>query len=163
MLPARIPSTDVPTMSSRWLEVLRESSKVSELQLERAEQLATQQHMLIEHALILLRLCFADDISAAKIAAYATDEIVAATPRDPLWMRDIPPEVVECLPESVCRENDVLPLVNEADRLVVAVAADHALDLIEKLRFILNKRIETRLAWPDDIRRAIDHYYGRQV
>ncbi len=75
----------------------------------------------------------------------------------------IAPNVVELVPESVARENAILPL-SEDDGMLRIIASDPSdYDTIEKLRFILNKRIETTLAPRDAILAAINRYYGQAV
>ncbi len=73
----------------------------------------------------------------------------------------IPPSVVEKVPESVARENTVLPLEEEDDALRVILSDPLDLDTIDKLRFILNRRIEIALAPKDSLVEAINRHYGQ--
>jgi len=73
----------------------------------------------------------------------------------------IPDDVIEQVPESVARENTVLPYSSEEGSICVLVADPFDLEVIEKLRFILNKRIETALAPKTAIVEAINQYYGQ--
>ncbi len=72
----------------------------------------------------------------------------------------IPPAVLEMLPESVARENIVLPLAATPGGLWVAVCDPQDFDLLQKLRFILNKDVYPVLALRQQIIEAINWYYG---
>ncbi|MFO7901459.1 MAG: GspE/PulE family protein, partial [Pirellulaceae bacterium] len=73
----------------------------------------------------------------------------------------IPEEVVELVPESVARENVAVPLAQEDNALKVAVGDPFDIETIEKLRFILNRKVETALAPRESILEAINRYYGQ--
>jgi type IV pilus assembly protein PilB len=73
----------------------------------------------------------------------------------------IPEEIIELVPESVARENTILPMKEEDDSLVVIMSDPLDLETIEKLRFILNRRVEVVLAPAESINEAINRYYGQ--
>ena len=75
----------------------------------------------------------------------------------------IPPSVVELVPESVARENAILPLAENDGDLTVIVSDPLDLEVFEKLRFILNKQIEIALAPREHILEAVNRYYGQTV
>ncbi|MEM6364017.1 MAG: hypothetical protein AAF745_06310, partial [Planctomycetota bacterium] len=69
---------------------------------------------------------------------------------------------IELCPESVARENTVIPIREEpGGNLVFAMSNPLDLETIEKLRFILNRRIEIVFGTPDAIVEAINHFYGQ--
>lgn len=70
-------------------------------------------------------------------------------------------EVIQMVPESVARENSIIPYKDENDVLHVLVSDPFDLETIEKLRFILNRRVETALAPKEPIQEAINRYYGQ--
>lgn len=75
---------------------------------------------------------------------------------------DIEELVLSCVPESVARENDVIPIKEENDgTLVFAIADPFNLDTIEKLRFILNRNIKIAVADLEAIHFAINDCYGQ--
>ncbi|MEL6106654.1 MAG: GspE/PulE family protein [Planctomycetota bacterium] len=99
---------------------------------------------------------------------YATPEEVAMSlaefhkiPFVDLREQRIADEVIELVPESVARENMVLPFSEEDGALRILIADPFDLETIEKLRFILNRKIETALAPKEAINGAINHYYGQ--
>ncbi|GBD36556.1 Type II secretion system protein E [bacterium HR36] len=73
----------------------------------------------------------------------------------------IPPSVIELVPESVARENVILPLAQENGTLKVIMSDPMDMDTIQKLQFILNKDIQPVLAPREQIIEAINRYYGQ--
>ena len=99
---------------------------------------------------------------------YATPEEVAQAlakhhkiPYVDLRSANISDSVIELVPESVARENNVLPYSDEDGALRILIADPFDLETIEKLRFILNRKIETALAPKGAITAAINQYYGQ--
>jgi type IV pilus assembly protein PilB len=74
---------------------------------------------------------------------------------------EIPKAVIELVPESVARENLVLPLMLEGNTLKIITADPTNYDTIQKLQFILNKDIVPVLAVADQITEAINRNYGQ--
>ena len=75
--------------------------------------------------------------------------------------REISPTVIELVPESVARENMVIPLSLEDDSLLVAVSDPMAVEVLDKLRFILNRDIKVAIAPVDAIQTSINRHYGQ--
>lgn len=74
----------------------------------------------------------------------------------------IPPHVVELVPESVSRENAVIPLDEGEDgSLKVLVSDPFDYETFEKLQFILNRKINIALATRESILEAINRNYGQ--
>ena len=73
----------------------------------------------------------------------------------------IPPAIVELVPESVARENTVIPLAEDDDALTVLSANPNDFETVEKLQFILNRKIEIALATKESILEAINRNYGQ--
>ena len=74
---------------------------------------------------------------------------------------DIADNVIELMPESVARENVVLPLDELDSRLKVAISDPSDVDTLEKLRFILNRDVRPVLATRSSILEAINRMYGQ--
>ena len=93
-----------------------------------------------------------------------TDEAVAASLLldEPGRFRLIPdPAALDLIPESVARENLVLPLRWEGHALVVAAVDADNIPLRDKLTFILNKTIRL-VGFPrGEIQAAINRHYGQ--
>jgi type IV pilus assembly protein PilB len=73
----------------------------------------------------------------------------------------IPAAVVELVPESVARENVILPMAQDNGALKIIMSDPMDLDTIQKLQFILNKDIQPVLAPREQIIEAINRYYGQ--
>jgi len=74
---------------------------------------------------------------------------------------EIPEMVIELMPETVARENCVLPLAEEDGRLKVVMAEPNDVETMEKLRFILNRDVSVALAPRDSILDQINKKYGQ--
>jgi type IV pilus assembly protein PilB len=99
---------------------------------------------------------------------YATSEQVMQALADMhgyefIDLRDvpIPPSVVELVPESVARENAVIPLSEEDGALKVLVSDPFDYETFEKLQFILNRKVDIALATRESILEAINRNYGQ--
>src|SRR5262249_2248601 len=73
----------------------------------------------------------------------------------------IPSAVIELVPESVARENVVLPMAQDNGMLRIIMSDPSDFETIEKLRFILNKEIQPVLAPREQIVEAINRHYGQ--
>src|SRR5262249_41136581 len=73
----------------------------------------------------------------------------------------IPAAVVELVPESVARENLVLPLAQDNGALKIIMSDPTDFDTVQKLQFILNKDIQPVLAPREQIIEAINRHYGQ--
>lgn len=69
--------------------------------------------------------------------------------------------VLELVPESVARENCVLPLDYDGETLKFACLDANDINLADKLRFMLAKNVELLRAREADILDAINRYYGQ--
>ena len=75
-----------------------------------------------------------------------------------LWRLRLPIHVLDLMPESVVRENMVVPLGVCDGTLWVAAARDDQ-ELREKLQFILNRSVHVMLRPKEQILHAIDCNY----
>src|SRR5436853_73139 len=73
----------------------------------------------------------------------------------------IPQSVIELVPESVARENVVLPMSQENGALKIIMSDPSDFDTMQKLQFILNKDIQPALAPREQIIEAINRHYGQ--
>ncbi|WP_425400866.1 GspE/PulE family protein [Aeoliella sp.] len=135
-------------------QYLVQQGLISQEQWAEAKQLAAAQHIKPQDALVQ--------------SGYASSEQImqALAARDGFEYYDlrdvaIPPAVVELVPESVARENAVIPLSEEDGVLRVLVSDPQDFDTIDKLQFILNRKIEIALATRESILEAINRNYGQ--
>ncbi len=141
-------------MASDVLEKLVEDGVISREQLAEAQQMAANLGITTEEALVKLEYVDASQISSAQAAQFGYETVN-------LDEIEIPQSVIQMVPESVARENIVLPLALDGDSLVVAMHDPMRLDVLDKLRFILNRDVKVAVAPKDDILAAINRYYGQ--
>jgi hypothetical protein len=72
----------------------------------------------------------------------------------------VAPAVIELIPESVGRENGVLPLGSDGKTIWVVVADPDDRDTLQKLEFILNKNVRPVVGIREQIVATIDRHYG---
>jgi phosphomannomutase len=114
------------------------------------------------------RIGLAAPVTTLSVRGYATpDEAMRAIAKehglDFIDLNDvvIPPSVVELVPESVARENAILPMAEDDGALKIIVSDPLDLDTFEKLRFILNRKVDIALAPRESILEAINRNYGK--
>ncbi|NLX56244.1 MAG: type II/IV secretion system protein [Planctomycetaceae bacterium] len=135
-------------------KILIRKGIISRDQLNEAEQMSREQNANVSDCLVKLGYATGDEVMRA-MAEFHHMEFVD------LSEFKIPEDVIELVPESVARENAALPLAKEEDSLRVAVSDPFDIETIEKLRFILNRKVETALAPRESILEAINRYYGQ--
>ncbi len=139
-----------------YTNILIRQKVLSPEQVQEAEHMARQTGMKLQDALVRLGYATGEEVMRAMAEQHGMDYVN-------LNEVSIPPSVVELVPESVARENAILPLAEEDGMLKIIASDPSDYDTIEKLRFILNKRIETALAPRESILAAINRYYGQTV
>src|SRR5271166_1390811 len=137
--------------SRDWTEILVRRGVIGPDQLKEANRMES---VAIEEALVRLGYADADDIMKAKAEQHGLPFIE-------LREIEIPASVVELVPESLARENIVMPLSQGSGTIKVIMHDPHGFETIEKLRFVLNREIEVTLALKEAIVEAINKYYGR--
>ena len=142
------------TPNRDFTELLIRQGTVSREQLREAEQLARDHDMAIGDALVKLDYATGDEVARAMAKFHNLEYVDLSEVR-------IPEEVVELVPESVARENVILPLAEEEDALKVIVTDPFDIETVEKLRFILNRRVVTAISPREAILEAINRYYGQ--
>ena len=137
-----------------FTEMLIRQGIISAEQLTDAQAVASRDDEPIVDSLVRLGYASGDEVMRAVAEQHSLEFIN-------LEDTVIPPSTVELVPESVARENTVLPYKEEEGALHVIVCDPFNLETMDKLRFILNKRIEIALAPRETIHEAINRYYGQ--
>ncbi|MBX3442361.1 MAG: type II/IV secretion system protein [Planctomyces sp.] len=137
-----------------WLQQFVEDGTISADQLAEAEDMASSLGLSVEDALV--RLEYVDEalIGRAQAAAYGYSFVE-------LEELEVPHSIIENVPESVARENSVFPIDFDNDRLTVAVVNPMNYEVVEKLRFILNREVDMVMASKEGIQAAINRHYGQ--
>ncbi len=137
-----------------FTEILLRRRVVSQDQLNEARQMSKDQDLNLAECLIKLGYASGEEVMRAVAQEHGREYI-------DLREIKIPDAVIELVPESVARENSILPMAEEEDTLKVIVSDPYDIDTIEKLRFILNRKVEIALAPKENIIEAINRYYGQ--
>ncbi|HZZ78059.1 MAG TPA: ATPase, T2SS/T4P/T4SS family [Gemmataceae bacterium] len=137
-----------------FTEILIRQRVISADQLAEANQMARASGVKVGDALVRLGYATSDEVMRAIAQEHGLDFVN-------LSEIAIPPAVVEMVPESVARENAILPLAKEEDSLKVVVSDPNDLDTLDKLRFILNCKVDIALAPREHIVDAINRHYGQ--
>jgi hypothetical protein len=74
---------------------------------------------------------------------------------------NVPRTVLGMVPESVARENVLIPIAEKNGLLQIAMRDPSDYDIIQKVRFILARDIEPMLAPEKQILAAINRHYGQ--
>ncbi|MHC4399649.1 MAG: GspE/PulE family protein [Planctomycetota bacterium] len=138
------------------IEILISQGVISQDQLAEAEQMAQESGTRVADTLAELGYATGEEVMRAIAEEHGLDFVKLS---DVV----VPPSVLELVPESVARENAILPLAEEDGSLRVIVSDPDDIDTFEKLRFILNRRIEPVLAPRDAILEAINRHYGQSI
>ena len=118
-----------------FAKILIDRGVITRDMLVDAEQTAKTTSTEVTDALVKLGYATADEVTQAVATEHHLDYVDLNT-------IDIPDNVIELMPESVARENAVLPLKQDGTQLIVLIANPGDVDTIEKLRFILNRDIK---------------------
>jgi type IV pilus assembly protein PilB len=136
-----------------FTQILIRLGVVSRDQVREAQQMANASGTSLADALVRLGYASGDDVMRAMAQQFGLDYVN-------LREVAVPPSVVEMVPESVARENAVLPLKEDDDSLTILISDPNDVETLDKLRFILDRRISIALAPRDAIVEAINKYYG---
>jgi type IV pilus assembly protein PilB len=123
-------------------------------QIQEARNLQQQTGAKLQEAIVKLGYASAEEVMSA-IAEYHGLQFVN------LAEVTIPASVIELVPESVARENVVLPMAQENGSLKIIMSDPSDFDTVQKLQFILNKDIQPVLAPKEQIVEAINRHYGQ--
>jgi len=138
-----------------FAKFLIKSKLVTQDQVLDADELARQNKISLPEAID--RRGYLTDIEVTEaLAKYHRMEFVD------LSEVEIPESVIELMPETVARENAVIPLAETGTGgLRILMANPNDVDTIENLRFILNRDVSVALAPKSMIIGAINNSYGQ--
>jgi type IV pilus assembly protein PilB len=136
--------------SRDWTEILVKRGVVGPDQIKEAQRMG---NVPLEEALVKLAYASPEDIMKAMAEQHNR-------PYVELREIEIPASIIELVPESIARENIVMPLAQENGAIRVIMHNPLDFETIDKLRFVLNREIEVALAPKEAIVEAINRYYG---
>jgi type IV pilus assembly protein PilB len=137
-----------------FTDILVKKKILSPEQIEEAVNLADSTGVKLQDALAKLNYSSPTETGAAMAEFYNVQFVDLSTV-------EIPKAVTELVPESVARENLVMPLALEGNILKLVTADPTNYEKMEKLQFILNKDLQLVLAAQEQIQEAINRNYGQ--
>ena len=137
-----------------WLERFVDDGTIGESQLEEARSMAANLGITPEDALVRLGYISGGDLGRAQADEFGYDYIE-------LEGRQIPNSVIELVTESMARENLVIPIESDGDSFVIAMNNPNNIEILDKLRFVLNRDIRPVMAPLESIQGAINRHYGQ--
>ncbi|MFM1551235.1 MAG: hypothetical protein ACKJSG_17665, partial [Lentisphaeria bacterium] len=69
------------------------------------------------------------------------------------------PSILELIPANIVRMYSALPIYEEDDVLYVAAVEPMNFRMIDELHYVIGKEVIVRVARPDEIMTAIEHFY----
>ena len=136
-----------------FTDVLVKKGILGDDQISEAKSLQ-QQTAKLQDALVKLGYVSQEEVMAA-IAEHSGLKSVVLTDMT------IPAAIVEMVPESVARENVIIPLTEDGGVLQIVMSDPSDYETVTKLQFILNKEIQPVLAPKEQIVEAINRHYGQ--
>ncbi|MEM7452969.1 MAG: GspE/PulE family protein [Planctomycetota bacterium] len=137
-----------------FVKILIKNGVVTKEQVVDANNLAKQTKTSLAEALVKLGYATDKEVMRAMASHHRMEYV-------DLNSVDIPESIIELMPESVARENAVLPVAEVDNRLKVVISDPGDVDTLEKLRFILNRDVMPALAPRGNILESINRLYGQ--
>ncbi|MGC1275682.1 MAG: ATPase, T2SS/T4P/T4SS family [Planctomycetaceae bacterium] len=141
-------------MAHDWLQSFIDRGLISDDQLEEARVAGRRMGISPGEALVKLGYVEPSDVADAQASQFGQQFIS-------LEGIEIPQSVIELVSEAMARENTIIPTRVEDGSVVVAFHDPMALDVLDKLRFILAKDVKIVVAPKEQIQAAIDRHYGQ--
>ncbi len=135
-------------------EYLIKKGVVGPEQLQEAETVSTSRKLKLQDAIIQLGYATGEQLMRCLAEMHDYDYV-------DLNNVPIPPQIVELVPESVARENAVIPFSEEEGKLRVVVSDPLDFETFDKLQFILNRKVDIALSTKESILEAINRNYGQ--
>lgn len=137
-----------------FTDILISKGKLSATQKEEAIGVARARGIKLAEAISQLGYATAKDV----MGAIADEHRMVFVD---LEEAQIPASVIELVPESIARENKVIPVGRENGAIRIVTSEPDDLSVMDKLRFVLNQEIELALGAPEAIISAINRHYGQ--
>ncbi len=134
-------------------EILTGWNVITPQALQDALAYAAQHGKRVGEALVELELATDEDVTKALAAQFDLEYV-------DLDKNVQVPAALSLVPENIIRKEKVLPMQKEDNKLKIIISDPLDLELLDKLRFLLNMELECALAPRTKIQRFIDHFLG---
>ncbi|MBP7744574.1 MAG: Flp pilus assembly complex ATPase component TadA [Phycisphaerae bacterium] len=134
-------------------EILVGWNIISPEALKEAIAYASERGQRVGEALVALELASEDDVTKALAAQFDLEYV-------DLDKNVQVPAALDLVPEKIIKDEKVLPMKKEGNRLKIIISDPLDLELQDKLRFLLNMELDCALAPRSKIQRFIDTFMG---
>lgn len=138
-----------------FLEILVRNKLLDEKRVAEAKKTSRTANIKIGDALVKLGYCTPELVAKAMAKAGGLEYVK-------LEGIEIPQAIVTIVPESIAREHAVLALSDDDGVLKVVMADPDDLEAIDKLQFIVNRKIRVALAPKEAILTAVNKLYAQE-
>ena len=135
-------------------EILVDWGLIDKGQLKKAEEISSQTHRRLSDIIIEMGLADEDQVTKALAQQFDMEYI-------DLDHHSVDKSAIELIPESIIRQNLVLPLGQEGTRLKILIHDPLDLDTLDMLRFRLNTELACCLSSKSKIKRYIDTFLDK--
>ena len=136
-------------------ELLVERGVIDNEQVSMALAYQKEKGMLFGEVLVELKFATEEDIAQALTAQYGF-------PYLPLLNYEIDQEVINSVPEHVCRQFCLIPIDKIGKSLSLAMADPLNVHAAEDIELITGCTVQTFVSTASDIREAIEKYYKKK-
>ena len=133
-------------------ELLVERGVINREELEMALNYQKERGGLLGDILVELEFAREEDIAQALTCQYGF-------PYLPLSNYEIDPDVVNTIPENVCRQFCLVPIDKIGKSLTMAMADPLNVQALEDVELITGCSVQTFVSTPTDIKNSINKYY----
>ncbi|MCE9604725.1 MAG: GspE/PulE family protein [Planctomycetia bacterium] len=137
-----------------FIEILVRNKLLDEKKVAEAKKAARSSNTKLSDAIVKLGFCSVEFVTKAIAKSQGLEYVK-------LEGIEVPQQVVSLVPESFAREHGVLALSDDDGVLKVVMADPDELETIDKLQFILNRKIKVALAPKETIVTAVNKLYNR--
>jgi type IV pilus assembly protein PilB len=143
----------VAKQQKRLGEILVEWGIITTQEVTRALEHAKTKNLRIGEALVDLKLCSEPNVYKALAAQHNMEYV-------DLDKSSVPPGAVNTIPDDIMRKYLILPLGSENGKLRIAIHDPLDLEMLDILRFRLNKDVRTVLAPKSRIKTVLDQLFN---
>ncbi|MDR0391435.1 MAG: GspE/PulE family protein [Planctomycetaceae bacterium] len=139
-----------------FINILQNKGLLSESQISESKEMSQTANISLREAIARLGYASSEEVTRAIAEEFG---------REYLDLKNviIPPAIIELIPESVARENLVLPYQLDGEALRVIVNDPNDLETFDKLRFILHRSIIPVIATRESIQESINRHYQQNI
>ena len=139
-------------MNKQLGELLIERGVINHEQLEMAIKYQSEKGGLIGEVLVELKFASEEDIAQALTCQYGF-------PYLPLANYEIDMQVINSVPENVCRQFCLIPIDRIGKSLTLAMANPLNVQAIEDVELITNCTVQAFVSTSTDIKNCVNKYY----